>query len=239
MGCLIDRTDDGYATPAAAVISLTIALVVTAGVTRAFSELRLSQSDFGRMQAEQALSGAQSAAALAIATSSRPPPYRWTLPSLGYGVDVVAEPESAKLTPTAFANVSDTWLAKFGVTDPEALKSRIAGLAGATELLWVADEDAARPWSVCGPSLVSQFGDSDQPPSGAYEQPQAGEQTAFWRAGEVWRIQATEPSGWRDERIVRFTGNGLQPAVIIGRRLTKGWKGAQTCQALSDASSGG
>jgi len=227
--------DDGYATPAAAVISVALAMVATAGVTRALAELRLARAELARTRTEYALSSAQNAAMLAIATSNQPPPYHWTLPSLGQAIDVVAEPERWKMSLPALAALDDASLTRLGATDPAALRNAL-GRSAAGEVEWVADADPGQAWKVCGPALASQFGAAAAPPALAYGDPMAGQKSGFWRAGEVWRIQVTEPDGWRDERIVRFTGNGLAPAAILGRRLSKGWKEGQTCEPTSAAS---
>jgi hypothetical protein len=229
---------DGYATPAAAVITMAIALVTTAGMTRALAELRLSKAEFAKTRAEYAFAAAQNAAMLAIATSNRPPPYHWTIASLGSALDVVAEPERAKMSLAALASLDDAALANLGVADPAALRTRLAQSAGADGLIWVEDGASSPLWRSCGAALASPFGAASQPPPLDYSEPLAGQRAGNWRAGEVWRIQVTAPDGWRDERIVRFTGNGLTPAAVVGRRLSRGWKGDQTCELTLDAAAG-
>lgn len=227
------RPDDaGYATPAAAVISAAISLVVTALVVRGQSDLRLARAELARTQVEYALGSAQNTAMLAIATSSRPPPYRWTISSLGTAVDVVAEPEWSKMSPQAFANLDDAAFATLGAADSAPVRARLNSLVLGPSLAWIADQAASATWRACAPALISVFGRASLPALPAYGEPVSGHQAGFWRAGEVWRVQVTDPEGWRDERIIRFTGNGLNPAAVLGRRLSRGWKGAQTCQNL-------
>jgi hypothetical protein len=226
--------DDGYATPAAAVISVAISLVVGALVARGLADLHLAQAELARTQVEYELGAAQNAAMLAIATSSQPPPYRWTLPSLGSAIGVVAEPERPKMSPQAFASLDDAALAPLDGGDPNALRARMSGLALGPSLAWIADQATSRTWRDCAPALVSVYGQASTLTPPNYGLPVSGRQAGFWRAGEVWRVEVTNPEGWRDERIVRFTGNGLKPVAILGRRLSRGWKGAQTCQNLFD-----
>jgi hypothetical protein len=224
--------DEGYATPAAAVICTAISLVVAALMVRGLSDLRLAQAELARTKVEYALGSAQNAAILAIATSSQPPPYQWTIASLGVGFNVVAEPERQKMRPQAAAKLEDAPLALLGATDPVSLRPRLVGMQLGPRLLWIADQAASKTWRACAPSLISEFGQADALTPPQYGEPVSGRQAGFWRAGEVWRVVVTNPDGWRDERIVRFTGNGLNPAAVLGRRISRGWKGTQTCQNL-------
>ena len=236
---MLGRDESGYATAVASVICLGIALVVTALVVRSMAELRLAKAEFARMKAENALSAAQNAAMLAIATSSQPAPYHWTVASLGQAVDVLAEPEAAKVGAQTLSAQDPAVLAQLGAANPAAVRDRLAAISPTGALTWVADLDDSPVWRRCAPSYVSQFGYQPQAPRLSYGEPRSGKQPAFFRAGEVWRIQVTDDQGWRDERIVRFTGDGLKPAAILGRRLSRGLKGAQTCEGLLDAGSGG
>lgn len=224
--------DDGYATPAATVISAAISLVVTAIVARSLADLHLAKAELARTQIEYALTAAQNAAMLAIATSTRPPPYRWTIASLGGAYEVVAEPEWSKMTPQAFADLDDETLAALGVEDAPALKARLGGLTVGSHLSWIEDLDQSATWRRCAASVVSPFGASEHLSPPDYQEPVAGKTAGYWRAGAVWRIQVTGTDGWRDERIIRFTGNGLNPAAVLGRRLSRGWKGTQSCEGL-------
>lgn len=221
--------DDGFATPVAAVMCLAIALVVGAGVMRGLSDLRQARAELARTQVEYALDAAHNGAVLAIATSSRPPPYHWRLASLGSAVDVIAEPERFKLSIPALAALDDTTLAALGADDPAATRARLLSQAEPADLPWLGDAAGSPAWRACAPALASKFGISTQPVGQTYGEPEAGRVTGFWRAGETWRIQITRPDGWRDERYVRFTGNGLTPAALLGRRLTRGAKGTGLC----------
>lgn len=229
------RSDqDGYATPAAAMISLTVAIVIVAGLARSTAELRLARAELGRAQAEGLLAAAQSVAVLTVVSSGRPPPFHWTLASLDKSFDVVAEPERLKLSLSALDQLDDDTLRRLDVGDAAALRVRLTALRERPELPWPAEASTRPGWRVCGPSLVSYYGASATLPNLAYAPPESGQNDSKWRAGEVWRIAVTDEEGWRDERIVRFTGHGLTPVAVIGRRLTRGWKDTPSCDTLLD-----
>lgn len=225
-------SQDGYATPAAALIATAIAVVTIAFVSRATTELRLTRAEFKKTQAEYLLAGAHNVALLAIATSSKPPPYRWTIPSLGRAFLVSAEPERPKLSIAAAQGLDDGALDQMGVADPVTLRAKLASLSNVEGLPWAMDADPARGWRACAGALISFYGRADLPPTLAYVEPDPGKDDSKWRAGEVWRVAVTDEAGWRDERIVRFTGNGLNPAAIISRRLSRGWKDNLACETL-------
>lgn len=225
-------SQDGYATPAAALIATAIAVVTIAFVSRATTELRLTRAEFKKTQAQYLLAGAHNVALLAIATSNKPPPYRWTAPSSGKAFLVTAEPERPKLSLASAQGLEDETLDQLGVTDHAALRAKLSSLPRTEGLPWAADADTAKGWRACAGALISFYGAADFPPALAYVQPDAGKDDSKWRAGEVWRIAITDEDGWRDERIVRFTGNGLNPAAIISRRLTRGWKENLACETL-------
>ena len=223
-------SDDGYATPAAALISVAISLIAVAVVARSLAELKLARSELARIQVEYHLDGAHNAAMLAISTSSRPPPYQWTFAGLGSAMNVIAEPEYLKLSPTAFSGLEDDVFLGLGVAAPSDVKARLMALRLGPKLTWMADLDSAPDWRTCAPALVSLYGRATTPANWNYSTPESGKQPNFWRAGEVWRIQITTKDGWRDERVVRFTGNGLTPAAVIGRRLSRNLKGERKCE---------
>lgn len=230
---------DGYATPAAALIGLAIASVVAATTARAMAELRLAKADLARTQAVYALDAAQNAAMAAISTSTRPPPYRWTMASLDQAVAVLAEPERPKLGTLAAAQLDDTAIQSLGGDDVGQVRTRLTALNLASGLPWIADQAPSARWRACAATFVSPYGAATSLAAPVYSQPQAAQTPSLWRAGEVWRIQVTSTAGWRDERVVRFTGNGEQPAAVIARRLSRTLKGEPKCEDLlkSDAAS--
>lgn len=225
-------SEEGYATPAAAMIAMAIAVVTIASVSRATSELRHARADFQKVQVEYRLTGAHNAALLAIATSNKPPPYRWTVPSLGKAFAVSAELERAKLSLAAAAELDDETLDALGVGDPAAVRAKLAHLPLTDGLAWAAEASPARLWRACAGALISAYGAETLAPRLVYVAPEAGKDDSKWRAGEIWRIAVTDDDGWRDERIVRFTGNGLNPAATISRRLTRGWKEDVACETV-------
>lgn len=231
--------DEGYATPAAAVISLAIALVVTAVMARSLSELNLAKQALARTQADYALNAAVNGALIAIFTSDQPPPYHWTEASLGEAYDVVAEPERAKLAPQALAALDDASFAALGVSDAEAARQRLNAMTLGPHLTWVADQANASLWRQCAASYASVYGAATALQPLVYNAPHAGAQSPSFRAGEVWRIRATSSDGWRDERFVQLTGDGLNPAAVIDRRLTRISEGQPQCENLLSASSAG
>lgn len=225
-------SQDGYATPAAAMIATALAVVTIAFVSRSVTELRLARADFKKTQTEYLLSGAHNVALLAIATSAKAPPYRWTVPSLGKAFEVVAEPERPKLSLESAQTLDPALLDQLGVADHDALRVKLASLPAREGLPWPADASTAPGWRACAGALMSFYGAASSAPTLNYVEPDSGRNDSKWRAGEAWRIAITDEDGWRDERVVRFTGNGLNPAAIIARRLSRGWKENLACESL-------
>lgn len=234
-----ERPDAGYATPAAMILSLALALIATAMVARSVMMLRLAKSDIARANAEYVLDGAQLQAAAVVIRAGSGGPYRWALPTdLGFA-EVRAESEAEKLSLSAGASLPDSALATLGVADSGALKARLAALPAASRTVVEVDRlDPAPLWRECAASLVSGLGRSDQPPKVAVEPSTGGAQaTALpnppdWRVGEAWRFRITTPAGWRDDRIVRFTGDARHPVAVVWRRLSRSDGGQGRCDAV-------
>jgi hypothetical protein len=227
--CTPASNEAGYATPAAMVFSLTLALVGSALTLQGVQSLRLSKAELERSRQSYALDGAQLQAAAVIVRSGAPGPFAWSL-STDFGwVQVTAEPEADKLSPTAAAALSPAALAAFGVAAPPVLQARLTQPEVASGAAAVADLDPAPLWRACGPSLVSPLGQQTAfifaprvaPPAAA---------TAAWHIGEAWRVSITTDAGWRDDRIVRFTGDARHPVAVVTRRLTRGVQ--QRCDDL-------
>jgi hypothetical protein len=229
---MVSDPRDGFATPAAAVICFTLAVVAAATVARSLGELKLAKAELARTDAEYELAAAHQAALISIATGSRPPPYHWTVAAVGKAIDVIAEPERPKMSIVAARDVDDVVLRALGVVDVPAARARLAAMGDTPRLTWVSDVSPSELWRRCASAYISSYGASAQPALLVYNDPLATQQAGLWRAGEVWRISASNAAGWRDERIVRFTGDGLHPAAVLGRRLSKNLKGPQTCEAL-------
>jgi hypothetical protein len=225
-------SDSGYATPAAVVISLSLAIVATAVSNRSLAALELARADFERTRAEDALGGVQQGADLTIMQAPRAAPFQWTTPSDLGPADVLAEPEAPKLTLAAAAELDDASLSRFGVRDPAALRARLKTLAldNKTDAN-LEDADASPLWASCAPSIISQDGTAIALPA-ISPKPLTGGGSGQGRLGEVWRIRTASSHGWVDERTVRFTGDLTNPARTIRRRLFKTSIGDGQCDAL-------
>lgn len=233
MACLTPASPDrGYATPTAMIFALTLALVATALVQRSIGILSLSRSDLERLKMDYALDGAQLSTVAAVVRTGAGGPYRWPLSTDAGWVEAVAESETDKVGLAAAAQMRDGIYQAMGVDDVEALKARLAAAAGGPRILDIGELDAAPLWRACAASLISSFGAQVALQPVQVQQPHMGDLTPSWRVGEVWRIQVTTTAGWRDERIVRLTGDALHPAAVVLRRLSRGNGGQGQCDAV-------
>jgi hypothetical protein len=207
-----DDNDAGYALPASLLITLALAVVGVAVLGRTVSELRASRGDYERLRIEAVLAGIQVRAANAVVSSRRPAPYDWPIATELGTARVVAEPEAAKLSLAAAAALSDEALQRFGVLDASALRARLQSASRQTPQ--IGDLDAARLWRRCAPLAISAYGQAETFVPARHE-PQS------WRVGEVWSVTVATPNGWRDNRLVRFTGDVLNPAATIARRFVR------------------
>jgi hypothetical protein len=224
--------DAGYATPAALVFSLGLALLSAALIGRSVALLRLSRDDLARAQTEYALDGAQLDAAAQVIRSGAGGPYHWSFPTdLGW-VDAVAERESLKVGLAKAAQVSDPVFAAFQVADAAALRQRLAAAAASGASVDVAALDTAPLWRACAPSVFSALGEASAPQGSIAQQPHMGDLNPAWRVAEVWRFAITTAAGWRDDRLVRFTGDALHPAAIVSRRFGRSDGGQGRCDAI-------
>ena len=231
--------DDGFATPAAVMVSLGVALVATAVTGEAIAQLRLARSDFARSQIESRLDGAQASAALAVISGGASTRMRWTIASNDGPVDVLAEPEAAKLSLSAAADIDDATLAKLAVADSGDLKVRLRELNPSRDADHeLVSADASPVWRACARSLIAVHGAAARPPVLKARAPVQG--ALIWRIGEVWRVRVTwGPQSvhglaerWVDDRIVRFTGDAEHPAAIVDRRFSRAGKGGDPCDAI-------
>jgi hypothetical protein len=238
VACCRANPDAGYATPAALALSLTFGLIATAFLTQSMTNLSVARGDLVRTQTEYALDGAVLAAAADIVRSTTPPPYHWSLSTDAGLADVVAEPEKAKLSFAAASQLDDAMLADLGVNDPDALRGSLSMAAGAAP-----DDagqfDAAELWRRCARRLITGFGGQSAYTYVAPNAPGLGEKLASWHIGEVWRLRITTTTGWRDERIVRFTGDAGHPVATVTRKLSRDHGDGGQCdtplQAISAA----
>jgi hypothetical protein len=224
--------DAGFATPAAAVVSLALAMVATAVTTGGVMQLRLAHADLARAQVESTLDGEQQRGVLVLLGGGPPARFRWAS-STGDGVQMLAEPEAAKLSVGSASGIDDTTLSKLAVTDAEALRSRLKSLSASAQPEDIEAEDFAPLWRACARSLVSPLGSATQTPRLRSQSPKTGLQA--WRIAEVWRMRATSADGWVDDRLVRFTGDPARPAAIVERRLYRSNGGGDRCDAILSA----
>jgi hypothetical protein len=226
------RGEGGYATPGALVLSLAFALIGSATVVRSVQLLALCRAELARDREEFAMDGAQLEAAAAIIRSGRDGPYHWALASeLGW-IDVTAEPESEKLSLETVAQLSDDVFRAFGVADTGPLRARLSEAAAEARGPLVGALDAAPSWRACASRFASPAGASDVFVPTAPKEPGPGPRPVSWRVGQAWRIQVTTPAGWRDERIVRFTGDAEHPVAVASRWVRKGGEDGAECETI-------
>jgi hypothetical protein len=233
-----DHPEAGYATPAALVIALTITTIAAGLLARSVSELRAARRDFNELRRQAVLDGGHLLAVAAIVSSQREGPYHWTIASEAGRLDIQAEEEMDKLTLAKAADLPEAVFADLGVADTAALRDRLVA-AGPDAVAW--DLDTAPRWRVCAPIVASPFGTRSDFLYVAPVEPGAGPLPTSWHIGEVWRVSIATPDGWRDNRIVRFTGDVLRPAATVTRRLyrTDLTGEQQTCEDLiNDLASG-
>lgn len=213
------------------VFALALALVATAMMARSVMLLRLARADLSRSQAEHVLDGAHLLAAATVIRAGEGGPYRWALPTdLGFA-EALAESEVDKLSPADAAGLSDDVFLAMGVAGPQALKARLAA-APTSGIADVAAMDAAPLWRACAPSLISGLGRAAAAPLAIPVEPRLRPETPDWRVGEAWRVRITTAAGWRDDRIVRFTGDARRPVAVVWRRLSRSDGGQGECDAV-------
>lgn len=226
-------------TVAAAGLSLVVAVVVAAVVAWMDAEFTAAKAARVKLQAEYQLDGAQQFAALALGGSAGVGPFRWRSPAGEGDVEVLAEPEAAKLSLAAAAEgLDEQVIRRLGVIDSRGMRDRLRQLAehrGVTveQMLAV---DRAPLWRACGASLASPYGLSETAGRGTPTAPGAG--AARSRAGELWRLRTISRSGWSDDRLVRFTGDARKPVAVVERRFSRAGSRTERCAAiLSDSAS--
>jgi hypothetical protein len=211
--------ESGYATAAAALACLAIATVVASLTSVNLSEFRRAKQGLARLKAENILESAQLVAAETLNESMVPGRLSWSVDVGGQSVVVIAEPEAEKVSLAFAVSEGPEGFRALGAQHPEA-----AVMAAQTSLQRryaspVASFDSGPDWRRCAPSILSPFGVQShaivKPPS---EPNGFGE---IPRVGEIWRVVASI-DGWSDDRIVRLTGHGDEPAVLIAREMRRG-----------------
>lgn len=222
---------DGFATSAAMMLSLALALVAIAATTASVTQLKSARADFDRTSAQNLLAGAQQNAALTVANGGSDARLRWSFQLQNNAVKALAEPEGAKASVTNVVAMDDSAFATLGVTDPKALRTKLSTMSTTQILgpdLAAADESAI--WKACARSLISPFGQNNQLQlMGAQD---ASLESTTRRTGEIWRVRVADGAGWADDRIVRFTGDLLHPAAVVERRFFKLDREGDQCDSL-------
>jgi len=225
------KGDAGFATAAAAVIALSLSLIVTALVVASLTSLRQAKASFARTRAEVALDGIQLVAMTQIMTQSPPARRLWVINSAIGPVEVLAEPESSKLALARSDQLPRDWLARLGVADPSSLKTALAALdMRQTGMRKVRSARPSAEWGLCAPSLVSPYGAAQEVSLPALRSPDTSD--FAWRTAEVWRVRAMSSEGWTDDRIVRLTADPDQPSAIIEREFARRNTRGEPCATL-------
>jgi hypothetical protein len=230
--CRPNPKDAGYATVSAVVLSLALALMVSAMTARNLQLLALAHADLEHSRQQAILDGAHFEAAAEIVRSRVAGPYHWRFNSGDGLMDVVAEPEADKLSLQAAAALPDSTLSGLGVLDPADFKARLAAAAADPASANVGDLDAAASWRACGASVVSPLGQQQSFAFMARQTPGDGPNPASWHIGEAWRVHIATLDGWSDDRIVRFTGDAQRPAAVVMRVLKKDRDSGGACDDL-------
>jgi hypothetical protein len=230
-GSNIGTGDEGFATPAAAVISLAIAVAAAAVTTTSIMALHEAQADNRRMRAEFELEGDQAQAALQLMGRGDEAAARWSIGDPGGATEVIAEPEAQKLSLQTAPALSDAELRAIGAGDPARVRSSLAALAaelGPTANL-IASLDSDARWSLCARSAISPYGAAGRlaaPPLGARP-------IGSGRLGELWRFRLARSDGWVDDRIVRFTGSNAHPVAVAAHWFGRGSAIGGRCAELA------
>lgn len=239
MACSTSSVEAGYATPPALVLSLALALMGTAIASRSLQTLSHARADLDLAWLEFDLDGAHLVAAATVVRSGETGPFAWTFSTDGGWVRALAEPEADKLGPEAFAAAAPAVFEALQVVEPETLRERLGALADTRQAVDVSGLDPAPLWRDCGASLVSQFGAGETLAYRPHVEPVTGVKPAAWRIGETWRIRIATSAGWRDDRIVRFTGDARRPVAIVVRTLSRTKGDGARCEALLNDVAGG
>lgn len=215
-----DRGEEGFATSAATLISLALAIIAVAVTAAAIARLKAARADFQRARSENLLAGAQQSALLAVVAGGPAGRFRWTVFTDQGQVRALAEPEAAKASLASLVMLDDAAFARFGVADPRGLKGRLAQLSVAEAISGgIEAADPSLTWRSCSRSFVSAFGAGAE--LGVQPAKEPALATAVARTGEVWRVRVRDAAGWVDDRVVRFTGDGTNPAAVVERRFEK------------------
>lgn len=226
------RDESGFATPAALVLSLAIVIVVGAGMARAVIGLRTADAHFSKVRSIYALEGAEQLAIEALLESPQSVRLRWTVPSPVGAVEVLAEPEEAKLNLGAAATLKSDDLVRIGSTDPDKAAATLTELSRSTSpsATSIIEADLSPIWKACVGSVISPFGRASELhlwPANTVPRRSIGS-----RLGAYWRLRARTWDGWTDDRIVRLSEYRWYPALIVERRFFRTKMVGEPCERL-------
>lgn len=223
----------GFATPAAAAISLALAVTVAAVMSLAVSALHASRQDLERTQAEYGLAGARLEAVQTLLQSSNLGRTRWTLASDHGPVEAVAEPEGPKFSVKAAAHNASALGALLSATSSSNAGAVLQNLAGDpnVDADGIAEADRSPIWRLCARSFVSPYGMGQALPADAPAPPKPG--PINWRLGQLWRLRLTDAHGWSDDSVVRFTGAASHPIALAARWFTHSGPMGDRCDFIA------
>ena len=232
MALRTESADAGFATPAAAAISLAIALIASAVMTLCVTTLRHERDRLAQLRVHAQLDGGVASAELTLMGSTATGPMRWSLPGANGALEVVAEPEASKLGLTEAASLDDSAFEAWQVTSAGALKAELTALASRTDQTadLIAPADPSPTWRRCARSAISPYGTAKSPPNIAYGLPTPG--TGAARVSQLWRIRLASSDGWVEDRIVRFTGSLQRPVSVASDWFGRGSQLGGACANL-------
>lgn len=220
---------EGYATVSALVLSMAIALVVAGSMAVAGADLKAARRDLQRVQQEAWFDSVHLRAAYRIATSTGGHRVGWQDSWEGSDYEVLAEPEAGKASARdVSADWDDAVFRALGVS-PDRVRPLLASLQSRErdDLLEI---DPAPAWRSCILSLVSPIGSGSSADLMAPVGP--GNAEIDWRTGQLWRIRIRAASGWTDDRLVRWSGDGRAPVYVIDRQLYRLRESSVPCESI-------
>ncbi len=227
-----DNSDSGFATPAAIMLTLVVVLGATALIDMSWTELKLARTDFAKAQIETALGGAEQLAAVSLLSGGNRGVVHLNELVGGRTVQILAEPEMLKASVTAVVSMDDRVFAPLGVPDPQGLKDRLKTLTIAQAIGPELEQvDVSQQWRACARSLISPFGLGDVLKSLPVGDASDGSAAPV---GQLWRVRASDESGWVDDRVMRLTGDNVHPAATLRRRFWKQDRKGVRCQTVFD-----
>jgi len=208
--------EEGYATAAFGVVALCFAMIATAVMALAGSQLQSAKRRLDYAVRDARLEGGLVLAANAIMRDARSVPFSWTQEVDGAAMIIIAEPEGLK---AAAANPNGLGPALLeALAGQSALAPAPAPGSGAPlrqQRQALLDRSARADWRLCAQSFLSPLSASAAATPTPSESPSGD--TVNWRVGEVWRVVAFM-EGRGADALVRFTGDPDSPMAILDLR---------------------